>query len=225
MNDETVLYRERLPKYVFNGSRLRRRSILITQWIERALAVSFFIGSLYIIFIHAPNEKESIFLDYFGVLLIWMACISLIYHSERRLQKELDGSTATIIDGDRISIPPRTLRKILGKSEFVTRPQIDHVEICRGSATQYVASKNGIAWEDSTIEILIILKSGKKYRSGYKPPNTVREIMEVLRIYWSIRIEDSQSGMGKGVRYIGDKRIGEYSYEEIMNMNLFEWQE
>lgn len=90
---------------------------------------------------------------------------------------------------------------------------------------QYIAKRNGVLWEDAPIGLKIVTKSGKKIGLGYKPPSTVKEITDVITKHWDVRVEDPGSGMGRGTRYIKDKVVGEYSYDEIMKMNLFEWQE
>jgi hypothetical protein len=224
VNDE-ILYRERLPKNVFKGFRLKRASIRKTQWAYRVGAVLFLILTLYVTLVYKPDEETNLSADFAAILLVIVGCAFLFNKSERVIQAQLDGSTPLIMDDNHISIPSRLRRKITRKPEFVLREQIDHVKIIWGSGNQWLNSNERIRWEDSPIGIQIILKSGKKINSGYKPPNTVREIADVLTTRWNISIEDSRSGMGKGVRYIGDRIIGEYSYEEIMKMNLFEWQE
>jgi hypothetical protein len=225
MINDNVLYKERLPINVFKGFRLKRASIRKTQWAYRIGAVLLLLLTLFITLIYKSSQETNFSVDFSAIILVLIGCAFLINKSERVIQAQLDGSTPMVICGNHLSIPPRFFRHLAGRSDFVKRDQIEHVKIVRGSGNQWINKNDRIRWDDSPIGIQIILKTGKKIKSGYKPPNTVREISEVLKAYWNIRIEDSQSGMGKGVRYIGDKIIGEYSYDEIMNMNLFEWKE
>ena len=224
MNEEMIQYRERLPRNVFNGSRLKRKSIVISQWLDRILAISCLVGILYIVFISPPRENENATIVYLGVLILSIACIGLVSESERVLSKELNGSTRILIKNDHILFPPRFSQKLFGEMNSIRRDQIDHIMIIRGSAVQKAAGKNWIHWEDTPIGIIIVLKSGKKFDSGYKPPNTVKDLTDVLTNQWGIRIDDAGSGMGKGLRYANNTLVGSYSYEEIMKMDLFEWQ-
>lgn len=219
---ETVLYREQLPKYVFKGSSLKRSSIKKTQWVYRLGAVAIFLGTLYLVI--SPKTEHDFAPVWAGTIAAWMGCILLVYSSEFRYQIELDGNTPTMIYEDLISIPQRIHRKLLGKSNFIRREEIDHVEIIRGRGNQYASGKCRVRWKDAPIGLKIVTKTGKKIGLGYKPPSTVKEITDVLTNHWNIRVEDAGSGMGRGTRYINDRIIGEYSYDEIMKMNLFEWQ-
>lgn len=226
MNDK-VLFKENLPKYVFRGSRLNRKSIQLAQLTDRIVTFLILVGTTYLAVM--PKTGHDNGLVGVGIIVGWIACATLIYSSERQRQPELDGSVSTTIYSDRISIPPRLHRKLMGKPDFVRKEEIDHVEIIRGKGSQYIAyekgTMDGIVWERSPIELVLFLKSGKSIRLGYKPPSTVKEIANVLSARWDVRIEDSESGMGRGTRYCSGKVIGEYSYDEITKMNLFEWQE
>ncbi|KQM11076.1 hypothetical protein AOA80_10635 [Methanomassiliicoccales archaeon RumEn M1] len=221
--NETMLYREKLPRYVFKGTQLQRKAIKIVQWWYRLGAVAIFIGTVYLAV--SPKTEYDLAPVWVGIIAAWIGCLLLLYRSERTYQAQLDGSVRTIIFEDRISIPPRSYRKLIGEPDHLFKDKIGHVKIIRGWGNQYVAKKNGVLWEDSPIAIQIITKSGKKISLGYKPPSTVKEIVKVLNEHWSVRVVDPGTGMGRGTRYIDDKVVGEYSYEEIMKMNLFEWQE
>ena len=224
--NETVLYRERLPKYVFNGTQLRRGSIKLVQWWYRLGAIAIFSATLFLIFIHhAPEKSVNATGLWTAMLAAWIGCALLLYRSEHTHQLELDGNMPTIIHGDYISMPPRLHRRMLGKQDLIGKGEIDHIEIMRGEGYQYVASRNGVRWEDAPVGIKLVTKDGKRINLGYKPPSTVKEIAEVLNEHWNVRIVDTGSGMGRGYRYIKDNVVGEHSYDEIMRMDLFEWQE
>lgn len=225
MINEKILYKERLPKNVFKGFRLKRTSIRKTQWAYRIGAVLLLLLTLYITLVYESSEGTNFAADLSAIILVIIGCAFLINKSERVIQAQLDGSSPLVICDNHISIPPRFGRHLAGKSDFINKDLIDHVKIIWGSGNQWINNNDRIKWDDSPIGIQILLKSGNKIKWGYKPPNTVREISEILKTNWGIRIEDSRSGMGKGVRYIGDKIIGEFSYDEIMKMNLFEWQD
>ena len=130
---------------------------------------------------------------------------------------------------DRISIPPRIHRKLTRKPNSVRKEEIDHITILRGKAAQYISHENGIidgiVWTNSPISLIISLRSGRKVKFGYKPPSTVRGIIDVLSSQWNIGVEDSGHNMGVGTRYSNGKATSEHSYDEIMRMDLFEWQE
>ncbi len=226
MNDP-VLFKEKLPKYVFRGSRLNRQSIRTAQLTDRIVAAFILVGTAYLAFL--PKTDHDSGLVWIGIILGWIACATLIYSSERHRQPELDGNVSTTIFENRISIPARLHRKLTGKPDFVRREEIDHIKLKRGEGSQFIAYEkgimDGIVWKGSPIELVLLLKSGKKVRLGYKPPSTVREIADVLATRWGVRIDDSGSGMGRGTRYISGKVVGEYSYDEIMKMDLFEWQQ
>jgi len=219
MND-TVLYREILPKYVFNGDRPTRNGIKALQWAFRAGAIGIFLGSIFQII--TPMSEHDAPIIWFTIPLIWTACGLLLSISDRRQQGQLDGNIPTIIFEDRITIPPRRYRKLTGQKDFVHKEQINRIEVRRGDCVQSITKKDFIIWYDSPIGLKIVTKSGKKFNLGSKPPKTVREITELLATRWEIPIKDSSSGMGKGVKYVNNKIIGEFSYDEIMKMNILQ---
>ena len=225
--NETVLYRERLPKYVFKGSRLKRKSIQVAQLTDRIVAFVILAGTIYLAV--APKTDNDHELVWVGIVLGWIACATLLYSSEHQRRPELDGSVPTIICIDRISIPPRIHRKLTRKPNSVRKEEVDHITILCGEAAQYISHENGsidrIVWTDSPISLIVSLRSGRKVRLGYKPPSTVREIVDVLSSQWNVRVEGSSHNMGVGTRYSNGKAISEHSYDEIMRMDLFEWQE
>lgn len=220
--NETVLYRERLPKYVFKGASLKIRTIRIVQWWYRLGAVAIFLGTVYLAV--SPKTDHDIAPVWAGIIIAWVGCILLIYSSEFRYKNELDGHKPTVIHEDCISIPPRKSRRLLGGSNSIQKDEIDHVEIVRGKGNQHTSEKSRVRWKNTPIGIKLVTKPGKKISLGYKPPSTVKGIAEILSKHWNVRIIDPGTGMGRGTRYIDDKVVGEYSYEEIMKMDLFEWQ-
>ena len=213
--NETVLYRERLPKYVFNGTQLRRGSIKLVQWWYRLGAIAIFLGTMYLVFL--PKTEHDFSPVWAGIIAAWIGCIILVYRSEWDHQLELDGNIPAIIYEDYISMPPRLHRRMLGKQNLIGKDEIDHIEIMRGEGYQYIASRIGVRWKDAPVGIKLVTKAGKRINLGYKPPSTVKDIVDVLSKHWDVRIVDPGSGMGRGYRYIKDNVIGEYSYDEIMN--------
>lgn len=182
--------------------------------------------TFFLIFIHnAPEKEDNAAIVWLLIIVSWIGCVLVLYITEIQHQAQLDGNNATIIFEDRITIPPRIIRRIIGRHDHIYRNQIDHVKIMRGNGGQYITKKEGVCWMGSPIGLKIITKSGKAYSLGYKPPSTVKEIIDVLTTHWNIRIEDPGSGMGRGLRYIRGKVLWELPYEDIMQMNLFEWQE
>jgi len=225
MTDRTIIFKERPPRYVFNGEHLERSTLLTVQWVARLMTIGAILAAIFLIFIHKPIPGENLSALYLGDSLLCLAAVIFYYKSEVSIQKQLDGNTRLEIFEDGITIPSRLHRRLIGISNVISKDEIDHFEIVRGSGYQYVANRNGVHWVDSPIDIKIVLKNGKKLHSGYKPPNTVQAVMSVLKDRWNISIIDSGQGLGRGRRYIGNMVIGEYSYDEIMRMNLFEWQE
>ncbi len=114
---------------------------------------------------------------------------------------------------------------LIGKSNVLRREEVDRIKIQRGWGNQYLAKKSGVLWEDAPIGIKVVTRSGKQIGLGYKPPSTVKDIVDVLTTRWNIRVEDPGSGMGRGTRYANGQIMGEYDYDDIMKMNLFEWQQ
>ena len=80
-------------------------------------------------------------------------------------------------------------------------------------------------WKGAPIGLLIVLKSGKKYDLGYKLPSTVKQITDTLSSRWNIKVEDPGTGMGYGMRFIDHQHIGDFPYEEIMQMNIIQWKD
>ena len=222
MND-TILYRETLPKYVFNGDLHSTRGIRWLQWIYRATAVSFFIGTIFLMTLMA-NPDSNILVYSMVIVAMWIVGGIMLSISEQRQQAELDGSIPIIIHEDRISIPPRSYRTLNGEQNFINKEQIDRIEVQRGRGTQYFTEKDCIIWHNAPVGLKIVTQSGKKYNLGYKPPKTVREIIDLLATRWGVSIKDPGFGMGKGLKHVNNQNIGEFSYDEIMNMNILPWQ-
>lgn len=225
MND-VVLYRERLPRYVFKGTQFKRAQIKMVQWWFRLGAIAIFLTTIFLIFIHrAFDYTVNAAGLWLAMILTWVGCIILLYESEFKHQKQLDGSAPTVIYSDRITIPPRLHRRLTSRPDSMHKGEIDHVKVIRGKGAHYIAKKSGVLWKNSPIGIVIVTRSGREFGLGYKPPSTVKEITDVLRTQWNVRIEDPGTGMGMGLRYVNDNIQWERSYEEIMKMDLFEWQE
>lgn len=221
MND-TILYRETLPKYVFKGDCRTRKGIKVLQWVFRAGAIGIFLGSVFQIV--TPKSEHDAPIVWFTIPLIWIACGLLLYISEIRQQGQLNGNTPTVIYEDRISIPPRGYRKLTQKQDLVKKELVSGVKVLRGSFVQNITKKDFFIWLDAPIGLKIITSSGKKYNLGDKPPRTVREITNLLATKWRIPISDPGAGMGKVEKYVNNQNIGELSYEEIMKMSILPWQ-
>jgi len=172
-----------------------------------------------------PKSEHDAPIVWFCIPLIWIGFGLVLSTSEGRQQAELDGNTPTIIYEDRISIPPRRYRKLTGKQDFVHKEQVNRIEVLRGSGCQYFIKKDCIIWLAAPIGLKIVTKSGKKYNPGYKPPKTVREITELLATKWGVPVKDPGFGMGKGLKHVNNKNIGEFSNDEIVRMKILPWQE
>jgi hypothetical protein len=221
MND-TILYRETLPKFVFKGDRHTRRGIEVVQWAFRGQAVFIFLLAIFLMF--TPKSEHDAPIVWSCIPLIWIGFGLVLSTSEGRQQAELDGNTPTIIYEDRISIPPRRFRKLTSKQDFIHKEQVNGIEVLRGSGCQYFTKKDCIIWLEAPVGLKIVTKSGKKYNLGYKPPKTVREITGLLVTKWGVPVKDKGFGMGKGMKHVNNQIIGEFSYDEIMNMNILPWQ-
>jgi hypothetical protein len=220
--NNSILYKEKSPKFVFKGSAYNIESIKLIHSIIRITAFMIFVGSLVIL---ALPPSENRYDDYIGAILMWIGSFCLIAFYEPTLRRELDGNIPVIIDDKQISIPPRVIRKLFGQPDHLNIDQIDRVLVIRGYGGQYIGKKEGVLWEDSPIGMKIIIKTGKKISLGFKPPSTIKEICNVLSAQWNVRIEDPGSGMGVGTRYSKDRVLWKLPYEDIMKMNLFEWQD
>lgn len=222
---ETVLFRERLPKYVFNSSKTNTKSLKMYQWSFRPIAAGLFLGSLYVLLDPQAKEWSDPGAFIFAMILAWTAILLQLYRTENRDKDTLDGSLATTIFEDRISIPPRLRRKLIGRPDYVRKEKIDRIRIRRDYGFQYITENEPVYWADAPTSLVIVTRSGKKVSLGNKPPSTVREIVDVLIHHWNVRVEDPGSGMGRGTIIKDHGSAGEYSFEEIMNMNLFEWKD
>ena len=223
MKTRNILFKERLPLYVFKGRSLKRSSIVAFQWATRMLMIGTIVAAIFLIFSSNPTPGQNVPIRYFADLILSLGAVILYYQSEVLIQKQLDGTARIQISEDDITIPPRLHRRIIRKPNTISKDRVDHIEIVRGSGNQYIDNNNGIRWIDTPIAFKIVLKNGRNFFSGYKPPNTIQDAVGVLKDRGGISITDSGNGLGRGRRYIRDNTIGEYSYEEIMMMNLFEW--
>ena len=220
MNNE-IQYTERMPKYVYNGCANERSSIMIVQWLIR-LFVIFIIYVMVDSFLIGKTLGASP-IDYIGLFVAVLAVSILLHDSEIIRRKELDGNVAIVIKGDTLS-STEPYHRIVNRQLSTNRNDIDHVEIIRGDGEQRVGKKESVLWFDTMIGLKIVDKDGKKFDVGYKPPMTVKEISDFLGDRWGIPIRDNGSGMGHGKRYSHGNILWDRSYEEIMQMNLFEWQ-
>lgn len=218
-----LVYVERLPRYVFNSPEYKEVTVKTMQLAERLMAALLLLASIYLVL--RPKTEHDLLPVWGAVITIWAASIVFLYDTEKRYQPRLDGRNKVVIQDDTITIPRRVTRKLTGRPDRVRIDELDHVVVLRGSGFQQISNKNGVIWETAPIGLKIVTKSGKKYNLGFKPPNTVKEITELLSTQWKVKIQDSGSGMGKGLRYIDGRVAGEHSYDEIMRMNLFEWGE
>jgi hypothetical protein len=226
MNDEDqIIFREKLPKFVFAGNFLYRSSIVKDQWAMRTSGVLCLLGAVYIASIIESDNLSSDLHSDFGVVLVLIGALLIFIISERIIQSKLDGNARLIILKDRVSIPPRKRRRLIGKPNYVLKKDVDHILIKRGHRLQHINKDDCVIWDWAPIEIIIKTKNGMKYKSGPKPPNTILGALDVLRNSWGVRIDFSGNGMGTGTIYVNGESGKELPYEEIVKMNLFEWEE
>lgn len=218
---DNMVYVERLPRYVFNSPEYKEATVKTMQLAERLMAVLLLLASIYLVLI--PKAENDLFPVWGAVVTIWAASLVFLYDTEKRYQPRLDGRKKVVIQGGTITIPKRVTSRLTGRPDHVKIDEIDRVEVLRGSGFQQTSNKNGVIWEKAPIGLKIATKAGKKYNLGFKPPSTVKDITELLSTRWKVKIQDSGSGMGKGLMYVDGRVAGEHSYDEIVGMNLFEW--
>lgn len=229
--DERIIYRERLPRWVFNGDSPKRNSIVVKLWMYRIIATGFIFLPLYLIFvipkknISSASQGEIVY-AIVVTALFWVASGIIFMFTECSYMVQLDGNTPTTISETRISIPPRLRYGLTGEPNLISKEQIEYVVVGRKISHQFTSGsrKDSVIWKDSPSSITLILKSDKKVRLGFKPPSTIMEITDVLKTEWNIKVDDSGTGMGHGLRFINNKKVGEFSYDQIMSMDLFKWQ-
>jgi len=214
-------YLEKLPRYVFKGSANNRRSIIVIQWLTRFFAGLVLLSMVYL-FIFRKTVGSSL-IDYVGLFLALIGASILLHDSEFSRQKELDGCVPIVIIGDVITTS-EPYHRIFNRKLSMNKNDIEYIEIVRGSGKQRVGNQEIVIWFDTTIGMKLVDKKGKKFDVGYKPPMTVKEICDLLRERWGIMIKDPGSGMGHGIMNSHGKILWDLPYDEIMKMNLFEWQ-
>ncbi|MDD1772002.1 MAG: hypothetical protein LUQ09_03695 [Methanomassiliicoccales archaeon] len=219
--EKQILFRERLPKYDFRGIELDKNKIIRIQWILRLVILLTIIVALYASLI-AFITFEFI---YFFTLLILTFLGIFLFSTEKILKRELDGSIPIIIKTDSIIVPsPRLYRSNINTIE-VPRDTIRNASIIRGNMTQLIDEHRGVLWKNSPVSIVLILKNGKRINLGFKPPSTINDIINVLRNQWAIPIKKYNCDMGYGTICSYKNERKDYSFEDIMEMNMFEYKD
>jgi hypothetical protein len=166
----------------------------------------------------------SSIVDYIGLLCAFIASSVLLRNTEIVMQRAMNGNVPLKISEETIS-SMEPYHRMFNRMISLKRTDIDHIGIVRGNGQQHLGHKELIIWFDSMIGVNIVDKNGRKIDIGYKPPMVVKEITDLLRDQWGIPIKDGGSGMGHGKRYSQGKILWDLPYDDIMKMNLFEWQE
>jgi hypothetical protein len=219
--EDQILYKERLPKYNFRGIGFDNKKVIKIQWILRTVSLIVIFTAIFII-LKAFISFEFIY--YFTLLILTLTCIFLLL-IEKILKRELDGCVPTIIKKNSIVVPSPRLYRTNIKIIEVPRDTIKNASIICGNMAQLIDDHQGILWKKAPISLVLKLENGKKIHLGFKPPRTVIEISDVLKKQWAIPIDNYNGNTGHGTFYSDGKEKKDLSFEEIMKMDLFEFQD
>jgi hypothetical protein len=99
--------------------------------------------------------------------------------------------------------------KLLGRSSWIPKENIEEVEILRYQTWQNIKDDGCLRWKKAPIELVIRMKDGSKRLTGSKLPFGIMKVAILMNEMWGTRIKDKGEGMGMAVPMVLERaKIG-----------------
>ncbi len=112
-----------------------------------------------------------------------------------------------------LDIPPIYLRKYTRRKGFIEKEKMAYIEIIRRKLFE-ASFGNGDAfgWHEAPVEFIVHLKNGRRRASGMRPPETIKEAVDIINKEWDISVFQKGTGNGyvniiKGHRFVERKDL------------------
>ncbi len=147
---------------------------------------------------HITDEPGTNILQAFLLLiLIPFMAIMMLIGAELVYVDEALTPRPLFVFSNGLEIAPIYFQKYTKKKGFIDKERIDRIEIRnRFQLTAWLAERDFNHWHHAKLEFVVHLKNGRKRRSGKKPPETVKEIVDLMHKQWGIPVVNNSKGNG-----------------------------
>jgi len=195
---DSILFDEKLPDYIFGTSYLYEDFVsqLFGFWVIRFLNISLFI--LIINLLNNVNFEISKFdLTIYSLVIIFIAVLYITEHHYKMLRLS---SQKILISHHGIYLYHFYWERLFNTSGLIRKNDIRKIKIIRGRAHQILSwdpEFRSVKWKNAPIEIVVYTKYFRRHRSGYRQPQTILDIVDLISKEWNISVIDKGQGLGE----------------------------
>jgi hypothetical protein len=109
---------------------------------------------------------------------------------------------------DGLSIPPTYLRTLSMNGGFIPRERIERITVRRWKKFFIRMQEYDVyIWYDAPVEFVVHLKNGRRIRSGPRPPESIKQAVDIMHERWNVPVVHKGSGNGRRKRVVDRKRV------------------
>lgn len=203
-----LLFEETLiPSYLPGGIGSHRRQ-LIRTWLMRGfglllmLMYGFLLQSQILSNNFGPVIMMCDILIVFGILLVFAYAENVFYISGVLVSRPLQ-----VFDNGLV-IPPLYFRQFSKAGGYIAKEDIERIVVKRYKLLGIVVGKRDICyWVNAPVEFIVHLNGGKKRRSGPRPPDAIKQAVDIMHERWNVPVARMGSGNGRRSRKVNGRIV------------------
>ncbi len=202
------IFEERLmPSFVKNAGRLTYRKSLLFVYLIRASGVLII---LLFIFLLMLQEEYDHFAPPFLVsdVVTLLVIVLIFYSSEDFYRTRVMGLRPLRVYENGLWIPPTYLRTLSRNGGYIPKERIKKITVRRWKKFFIRMQEYDVyIWYDAPVEFTVHLTTGMRRRSGPRPPESIKQAVDIMHEQWNVPVVHKGSGNGKRKRVVDRKRV------------------
>ena len=183
-----------------------RKAILLT-YLVRLLGV--FLIILFSIAVTAQEKNGQLGPDYILCDILMLFSIMLVFYWSESiyLVRGLGLRPLRVYEGG-LSIPPTYLRTLSRNGGYIPKEKIRYITVRRWKKFFiHMQEYDVYIWYDAPVEFVVHLTNGTRRRSGPRPPEAIKEAVEIMHERWNVPVVHKGAGNGGRKRVVDRKRV------------------
>ena len=203
-----LLFEEALiPSYLPGGIGSHRRQ-LIRTWLTRGAGL--LCTTLLLSIVHSQLSGHDYgpvmllceILAVFAIIVMFAYAVNVFYISGVLVSRPLQ-----VFDNGLV-IPPLYFRQFSKAGGYIAKEDIERIVVKRYKLLGIVVGKRDICyWVNAPVEFIVHLNGGKKRRSGPRPPDAIKQAVDIMHERWNVPVARMGSGNGRRSRKVNGRIV------------------
>lgn len=207
-NRPDPIFEEKLvPSFRKNLGRMTYRKVILFIYLIRLFGA--FLIILFSVAVTAQYENDHLGPIYIFCDIIMLFSIFGVFYNSESLHKVRGlGLRPLRVYENGLWIPPTYLRTLSRNGGYIPKERIKKITVRRWKKFFIRMQEYDVyIWYDAPVEFTVHLTTGLRRRSGPRPPESIKQAVDIMHERWNVPVVHKGSGNGKRKRVVDRKRV------------------